>query len=135
MLQYNKNLKQFKKDLRNNMPDAERILWNKIKKDQLGVRFNRQRIIGNYIVDFYCDEIKLAIELDGRQHYSEEAIEKDKIRDEYLKNLGLKIVRFRNSSIYKNLHGVANIIYNIVQESLKEIKPKENCFYKGDYED
>ncbi|MEI9476912.1 MAG: endonuclease domain-containing protein [Deltaproteobacteria bacterium] len=71
-----------------------------------GKQFYRQKIIGNYIVDFYCPKAKLVIEIDGGQHYSEEGIVKDKIRDHYLKGLGLRILRFSDREVFENSDGV-----------------------------
>ena len=71
MLEYNNNLKTLARELRKNMTDAEKKLWSKLSRRQMsGYQFYRQRIIGNYIVDFYCPKSKLAIEIDGGQHYS-----------------------------------------------------------------
>jgi len=67
--------------------------------------------MGNYIVDFYCPKTKLIIELDGGQHYGEEGMRKDMKRDAYLKNIGLKILRFLDREIFENLHGVLERIY------------------------
>ncbi|MFH1564581.1 MAG: DUF559 domain-containing protein [bacterium] len=110
-LLYNKNLKQISRDLRNNMTKEEIILWSKLRKNQFNVKFVRQKIVGNYVVDFYCHKASLIIELDGSQHYSEEGLQKDKIRDEYFKNKGLKVLRFSNIEILKNLDDVLRIIW------------------------
>jgi very-short-patch-repair endonuclease len=76
MLPYNNKLKPFSRSLRSNMTDAERLLWSKIRWKQFkGVQFYRQKIIGNYIADFYCPKLKLVIEVDGGQHYSAEGRE------------------------------------------------------------
>ena len=79
-----------------------------------GVQFYRQKPIGNYIADFYCPKAKLIIEIDGSQHYEEKGIKKDKIRDEYFKSLGLKVLRFTNLDVLKNLNGVLEKIYEKV---------------------
>jgi very-short-patch-repair endonuclease len=77
MLHYNKNLKKHSQDLRKNMTDAERNIWSRIRNGQLqDKQLYRQKIIGNYIVDFYCPKAKLVIEIDGGQHYSEEGGQK-----------------------------------------------------------
>jgi very-short-patch-repair endonuclease len=107
MLYYNKNLKDRSRTLRKNMTDAERLLWSRIRRKQLkGYQFYRQKIIGNYIVDFYCPKAKLIIELDGSQHYEERGMKIDKRRDAYLKNFGLKVFRFSDKDVFKNLNGV-----------------------------
>lgn len=85
--------------LRKNMTEQERRLWYGFLR-YLPKRFRRQKVIDIYIVDFYCDEIKLAIEIDGEQHYNtKEAVEKDKVRDEYLNKLGIKVLRYTNHEI------------------------------------
>jgi len=107
MLPYNENLKQRSRQLRNNMTDAERRLWAKIRMKQLkGYHFYRQKPIGDYIVDFFCPRAKLVIEVDGSQHSSDETTEYDKIREEYLASLGLKVLRFINTEVLKNIDGV-----------------------------
>jgi very-short-patch-repair endonuclease len=112
MLYYNRNLKDNARELRKNMTDAERLLWSRIRRKQLkGYQFYRQKIIGNYIVDFYCPKTKLVIELDGSQHYDDEGMKRDKRRDDYLKNLGLKVLRFSDRDVFKNLNGVLERIF------------------------
>ena len=76
-----------------------------------GRQFYRQRIIGNYIVDFYCPKCKLVVELDGGQNYSEDGIKNDRQRDEHLTNLGLKVLRFSDRDVFKNFGGVLEEIY------------------------
>jgi len=113
MLNYNKTLKPFSQHLRKNMTDAERRLWTRIRGKQLkGCQFYRQKTIGDYIVDFYCPGVKLVIELDGGQHYTEEGIEKDKIRDKYLADNGLQILRFSDRDVFENMEGVLERIWS-----------------------
>ena len=97
------------------MTDAERYLWSKIRMRQInGYQFYRQRIIGNYIADFFCPRKRLVIEVDGGQHYSDEVSKIDRIRDNFLKGLGLKILRFSDTDVLKNIDGVvATIIENM----------------------
>ena len=90
MLTYNSNLIKYSRKLRKNMTNAERNLWSKIRMKQINsYQFYRQRIIGDYIVDFFCPRAKLVIEVDGSQHYSDEMVEADRKRDDYLKNQGI----------------------------------------------
>ena len=113
MLPYNKNLKELARDLRKNMTDAERRVWSKIRRKQLKeFQFYRQKNIGDYIVDFYCPAAKLIVEIDGGQHYSEENIVKDEVRDKFLSDLGFRVLRFSNSDVFKNIEGVVEEIYN-----------------------
>ena len=115
MLKYNKKLEPIARTLRKNMTDAEILLWSKIKRKQIKeVQFYRQKPIGNYIADFYCSKEKLIIEVDGGQHYEEKGIKKDKVRDEYFKSLGLKVLRFTNIDVLKNINGVLEKIYEEV---------------------
>ncbi len=107
--QINPNMTMLSKNLRKNMTKAERKLWYEFFKD-LPININRQKVIGNYIVDFYCAEFNLVIELDGGQHYENEGIEKDKIRDEYLENRGYKVLRYSNLDVLKNFSGVCEDI-------------------------
>ncbi|MBI3599614.1 MAG: DUF559 domain-containing protein [Nitrospinae bacterium] len=111
MLSYNKDLKQFSQKLRRGMTDAERLLWSRIRGKQLkGYQFYRQKVIGNYIVDFYCAKANLAIEADGGQHYSVEGSIKDKKRDDFMASIGLKVLRFSDRDIFNNL-GVMETIW------------------------
>ena len=93
------------------MTEAETALWWKLRKRQLNdCQFYRQRIIGSYIVDFYCPERKLVIEIDGSQHYSESGKVKDRMRDNHLTDLGLQILRFSAREVLENLEGVLEVI-------------------------
>jgi very-short-patch-repair endonuclease len=99
--------RKIRKQLRSNMPEAEKILWSRLKNKQLGgFKFRRQYGIGSYVVDFYCVKLKLAIEIDGDSHYTKKAIKYDKLREEALKCLGIKFLRFTNTDIYTNLEEV-----------------------------
>ena len=112
MLSYNKRLKPLSRRLRSNMTDAERLLWSKIRRKQLkGFQFYRQKIIGNYIADFYCPELKLVIEVDGGQHYSAEGMVNDHMRDAYLTGAGITVVRFSDRDVLKNLEAVLEEIW------------------------
>ena len=89
------------------MTEAERLLWEKIRGKQLkGYQFYRQKTIGNYIVDFYCPKAKLVIELDGGQHYTSEGRTKDWARDGYMKDIGLRVLRFSDKEVFENVQGV-----------------------------
>jgi len=109
----NKNLKKLAQSLRTGMTKEENHLWYDFLK-KLPYTFNRQKVIGNYIVDFYCAEAKIVIELDGSQHYEKEAKEKDKERDKYLNSLGIKVLRYTNIEFHKNFDGIcADILRHI----------------------
>ncbi|OGS21098.1 MAG: hypothetical protein A2252_05545 [Elusimicrobia bacterium RIFOXYA2_FULL_39_19] len=99
--------KESRKSLRKNQTDAEKILWSKLRNKQLnGYKFFRQYGIDKYIVDFYCPKLKLAVEVDGGQHYNKEAIDYDKRRSIFLESKSIKTVRFTNIDILKNIQGV-----------------------------
>ena len=121
MLPYNKDLKEHSRDLRRNMTEAEKLLWSRIRKKQVkDYQFYRQRIIGNYIVDFYCPKAGLIVELDGGQHYHPEDLKKDTLRDDYMESLGLKILRFSNNEIFGNLDAVMEKICACLNPPLKK---------------
>ena len=105
----NPRLKPLAQELRRNMTKEERHLWYDFLK-KLPITFNRQKVIGSYIVDFYSAEAQLVIELDGAQHYEEESREKDIIRDAYLNNLGILVLRYTNIEFHKNFDGICKDI-------------------------
>jgi very-short-patch-repair endonuclease len=107
MLPFNKKLKTLARKLRKNMTEAESFLWQRIRRKQLkGRQFYRQKNIGDFIVDFYCPSAKLIVELDGGQHYTEEGVKADQIRDNYLENFGFSVLRFSDREVFKNIEGV-----------------------------
>jgi very-short-patch-repair endonuclease len=125
MLFCNTKLKKFSQELRKNMTDAERLLWSKLRRKQLNnFQFYRQRIIGDYIVDFYCPKSKLIVEVDGGQHYQDEGSKRDKLRDDYIRNLGMRILRVSDKEVLQNLNGVVERIYEICN-------PPQSPFRKG----
>lgn len=87
------------KELRNNMTDAEGIVWNYLSNNQLGLRFRRQHPISRYIADFYCHSKKVIIEIDGSVHNSIEQQVLDKEREVNLQEFGLRIIRFSNNEV------------------------------------
>ena len=120
MKPYNKNLKLPSRDLRNNMTDAEQLLWRKLRRKQiLGLQFYRQKPILNFIVDFYCPAANLVIECDGGQHYTAEGLEADRARDQALAQLGLNMLRFDNRQILTEIDGVVEKIYCVVNLRLE----------------
>ncbi len=101
------------------MPKAEVTLWCHLKSSQLkGCKFRRQHSIGNYVVDFYCPKLKLTIELDGESHYSTGSNENDRIRQEYIEKLGIKVLRFTNFDVYGDLEGVLKKIEDYLYHPL-----------------
>jgi very-short-patch-repair endonuclease len=107
MLYYNKNLKEYSRQLRKDMTNAERLLWSRVRRKQLqGYQFYRQKIIDNYIVDFYCPKAQLVIEIDGGQHYDDAEIKKDDVRNDYMREQRLRVLRFSDRDVFDNLDGV-----------------------------
>ena len=120
MKHYNKNLKQTSRDLRNNMTEAEKLLWSKLRNKQiLGVQFYRQKPILNFIVDFYCPSANLVIECDGSQHYTNEGLEADRVRDEALAQLGLRVLRFNNGQVLREIDAVVQVIFDEISLQLE----------------
>lgn len=116
MLPYNKELRSYARELRKNMTDAEKLLWSRIRRKQIkGCQFYRQKIIGNYIVDFYCPKGNLIIELDGGQHYSDEGMRKDRERDAYMVGFGLSVLRFSDREVFENLGEVVEKIWDCLE--------------------
>ncbi|WP_111895700.1 endonuclease domain-containing protein [Acinetobacter sp. MB5] len=120
MQPYNKNLKLPSRDLRSNMTDAEQWLWQRLRRKQiLGLQFYRQKPILNFIVDFYCAAVNLVIECDGGQHYTEDGLLADQIRDQALSELGLLVLRFSNRKILTETDAVVEQIYWITKQRLE----------------
>ena len=105
---YNSKAKESqRKDLRNSLTSAEAILWKCLQRRQLdGKKFRRQQSIGPYIVDFYCPECRVIVELDGTGHYEKDAVEYDLRRTEYLGEQGIRVIRFGNEAVCKKLESV-----------------------------
>jgi very-short-patch-repair endonuclease len=134
IIPYNPNLKSLARDLRNNSTKSEIILWNKIKKKSLGVEFHRQVPIDEYIVDFYCHELMLAIEIDGVTHHYN--FEKDDTRQKKLESFGIRVIRFDDKDVRFALNDVLRAleitIENII-ESEEEHPPRPPS--KGEFEE
>ena len=115
MLLYNSHLKQYSRRLRKNMTDAEKVLWSKLRGNQLkGYQFYRQKPLGGFIVDFYCPKGNLVIELDGGQHYTDEGKANDSQRDRYLESIGLRVLRITDREVFENMKGVLEKIWSVL---------------------
>ena len=119
---HNTELTDKAKQLRKNMTEEERRLWYDFLK-AYPVRFLRQKVIDNYIVDFYCHQARLIIELDGSQHYENSGLKKDKIRTEKIESRHLTVVRIPNNAVHTNFRGVCEYIDLYVQNALHEKNP------------
>jgi len=112
---HNKKLVPTAKILRKNMTNEERHLWYEFLRNY-PVRFTRQKVLGKYIVDFYCAKAKLVIEIDGSQHYEEKKIKQDTDRTEFLKGYGLTVIRIPNNEVNNNFYGVCEYIDTVVRK-------------------
>ena len=123
IIPYNKNLKALARKLRNDMTFGEVLLWNELKDDKFwGFDFDRQRCIDNYIVDFYCKELMLAIEVDGMSHNFEEAFLKDAVRQKRLEDLGVKFIRFTEGEMKYDMQTVIRALEGKIIELVRSDK-------------
>lgn len=111
----NHSLTGISKVLRRNMTEEEKRLWYDCLKN-MPQTVNRQKVIGKYIVDFYCASADLVIELDGNQHATDEGLARDKVRDEFLNSLGLYVLRIGNYEVNTNFNGVCEGVEAIINE-------------------
>lgn len=102
--------------LRNNLTQPEQTLWAQLRGQQLGVKFRRQHGIGHYIVDFYCPQCHMVIEIDGDSHFTTDGLDHDTQRDTYMLSLGLRVLRFTNAEVMNNLEGVYDTIKRAIDE-------------------
>ena len=114
---HNQALTPLAKQLRREMTKEERNLWYDFLRTY-PVRFQRQKVLGHYIVDFYCAQAKLVVELDGSQHYETEAQQKDAQRTVFLRGYDLTVLRIPNNAVNENFRAVCEYIDNAVQQSL-----------------
>jgi very-short-patch-repair endonuclease len=119
-LRYRSDLKPLARQLRSNLTDAERALWQRLRGKHIeGVQFYRQRPIGQYIVDFYAPTVRLVVELDGGQHFEADARADDGKRDEVLQSLGVHVLRFDNRQVLIEMEAVLERIHRVVCEKLR----------------
>ncbi len=111
-----------RQELRNNPTTAEVVLWNLLRRKQIdGLKFRRQHSVGEYIMDFYCPELKLCIEIDGRVHEQTEAFVHDMKRTEYLNSQGITIFRYSNEVVFNQPNGII--------DSIKRFRENPNIIY------
>ncbi len=125
-------LKPNASNLRKRQTEAEQCLWRHLRRDQLGVRFLRQRPLGQYIVDFYAPKARLVIELDGSQHVDDPVQrEKDKCRDAWLNSRGLRVLRFDDRQVLTETQAVLEVIFSVVKHAIGGEIPPSPPFAKG----
>lgn len=135
IIPYNPKLKEFARQLRNNSTQSEIMLWKYLKGKQMyGFDFHRQKPIDNFILDFFCHELMLGIELDGFTHQHEEVYKKDIVKEKRMNDLGIMILRFDDEEVMNDVDNVIRSIENVIievknntplsplQEGKKEIK-------------
>ena len=115
--------------MRNNQTYYERLLWLHFLRTY-PISFVPQKVIGNYIVDFYCRKARLSIELDGDSHYSIRQREYDRVRTTFFEVLEIKALRFTNTEVVENFEGVCEAIHIEVQRRRNDVLTQENCFQK-----
>lgn len=121
-LPYNQNLKAFSRKLRNNSTLGEIVLWKQLRAGKIkGYTFNRQKPLGNYIVDFYCKPLKLVIEVDGGYHFEEEQKLLDKERQNILENMGLNFLRFHDEEVRKDM----DVVIKTIEEYINHYQNKD----------
>lgn len=123
-IHYNPKLKELARKLRNNSTKAEIKLWNFLKEKRLmGYDFHRQKPIDNYIADFFCNRLMLAIEIDGCTPRFEETFERDSLKAEKLNELGITVLRFSDEDVTNNIEGVLRSIEGFIGKCGKEHTP------------
>jgi len=115
-----KNQKSVRRDLRNGATPQEVVLWSRLKHSQLGFKFRRQFSVGNYVMDFYCPQKRLAIEIDGSQHIDSEP---DRKRTDFLNAQNIQVLRFWNNEIDTNIAGVLLKICTLLEDTEKATTP------------
>jgi len=114
---FNKHIyKTQRQILRRSMPNPEQVVWSRIRRKQLnGCRFRRQYGVENYVIDFYSSELRLAIEIDGNNHFTNKTKKFDKKRQAFIESYGIKFLRFTNKEVTENIDGVLGEILKIVE--------------------
>jgi very-short-patch-repair endonuclease len=122
---YNKNLRSLARTMRNNPTTAEKIFWFNVlrNKDFYGYKFIRQKILLNYIVDFYCSELLLVIELDGESHIKNKNY--DIGRSKQLESYGIKVIRYENNDILNSIDGVCDNLREEIERRSLELETKK----------
>ena len=115
-LPYNKNLKEFSRQLRSNSTLSEVLLWQELRAGRMeGFKFNRQKPLDNFIVDFYCKKLALVIEVDGESHDQQEAMIQDQRRQTVLEKMGLSFLRFDDMDVKFNMAFVLAEIHDFIE--------------------
>ena len=119
-MEYNKELTPLARELRKEMTRQERHIWYDFLR-YYPAKVYKQKVIGNYIVDFYCHAAKLAIEIDGSQHYLDEGAARDEVRTRYIASCGVEVIRFSNLDVDNNFEGVCETIDLKIKEKMNAL--------------
>lgn len=114
-------IRQFARELRQPQTPAEATLWRYLRNRNLQYKFRRQHPIDFFIIDFYCAEAKLLIEIDGASHLVKEQMEYDQVRTKYLEELGYKVIRFTNDDVRYTINEVVSEIIRVVEKRIEEM--------------
>jgi ATP-dependent helicase HrpA/adenine-specific DNA-methyltransferase len=120
-------LLQRAREMRQPQTAAEATLWRAVRNRNLVYKFRRQHPIDRFIIDFYCAQAKLCIELDGESHLEPDEMEYDKVRTEYLKGLGYKVIRFTNNDVRYNIQAVVDTIVKEIESLLSTPSPLQGA--------
>ncbi|HLV08872.1 MAG TPA: endonuclease domain-containing protein [Halanaerobiales bacterium] len=136
-LHYNRNSeKKLRKTLRHNSTEAEEKLWQQLRNRKLlGLKFKRQYSVDQFVLDFYCSQLKLAIEVDGKIHLNKEVREHDENREGYLKDFGIKILRITNEKVLEDMDGALELIKREAEELLNTAATSTSPKSSGDVHD
>jgi very-short-patch-repair endonuclease len=115
-------IRQFARELRQPQTPAEATLWQHLRNRNLQFKFRRQHPIDFFIIDFYCADAKLLIEIDGESHFQQTQMEYDRTRTEYLEALGYKVIRFTNDDVRDNIQAVISRIIEEVEVRISELR-------------
>jgi very-short-patch-repair endonuclease len=110
------------KELRERETESEQLLWEELKGKKLGgYKFRRQHPVMKYVLDFYCHQCKLAVELDGEYHDTMEQKELDKLRTKHMNDFGIEVIRFSNGAVERNIEKVKNEILEVIKTKMQEL--------------
>ena len=124
--------RQFARHLRVKQTDCELHVWQKLRAKQLlGLKFRRQHPCPPFVLDFYCVELKLAIELDGSQHFTAEQLVYDWRRTDHLQGLGITVLRFNNRQVLEEMNGVLEEVYRVAEQMLEAPSPQPSPGGRG----
>ncbi len=125
--------KRTRRQLRAEAPRAEQILWSKLRNKQLAdLRFRRQFSVGKYVVDFYCPQLHLAIEVDGDSHFDDIAEKRDTVRQRFIESYGIVFFRCTNDDVYRNLDGTLEEIERLAEQLQKKETPLNPPLVRGE---